>query len=56
MTHLQQQEWVPGCLLKRAASWQYLTQMFQGGLVFYNTALISEQDMRYIWTEEKMQR
>ncbi|ORZ26945.1 hypothetical protein BCR41DRAFT_367938 [Lobosporangium transversale] len=30
--------------------------MFQGGLVFYNTALISEQDMRYIWTEEKMQR
>ncbi|KAI1318379.1 hypothetical protein EDD11_006717 [Mortierella claussenii] len=55
-THAQQQEWVPGLLSKRVASWQYVTRVFQGGMVLYNTALVSEQEMRHIWTEDKMQR
>ncbi|KAF9358921.1 hypothetical protein BGX26_000625 [Mortierella sp. AD094] len=50
------QEWIPNLITKRIASWGYLTRIFQGGRVFYNTALVTEQDIRHIWTEEKMQK
>ncbi|KAF9147576.1 hypothetical protein BG015_010747 [Linnemannia schmuckeri] len=37
-------------------SWHYLHNCFRGGMVFCNTALISAEDMRSAWTEEKMHR
>ncbi|KAF9172730.1 hypothetical protein BGX21_008457 [Mortierella sp. AD011] len=50
------QDWVPAILSKRKASWGYLTRIFEGGRVFYNTALVTEQDIRQIWTEERLQK
>ncbi|KAI8600817.1 hypothetical protein EDD21DRAFT_376117 [Dissophora ornata] len=52
----QQQEWVPLLITKRIASWKYLGRVFQGGMVLYNTAMVTEQEMRQFLTEEKIQR
>ncbi|KAG0345901.1 hypothetical protein BGZ54_005397, partial [Gamsiella multidivaricata] len=52
----QQQEWVPSLIAKRIASWKYIARVLQGGTVLYNTALVSENEMRQLWSEEKMQR
>ncbi|KAG0340568.1 hypothetical protein BG000_011696 [Podila horticola] len=51
-----QQEWLPPLVAKRRATWKYLQRCFEGGMVVYNTALVSDSDMRSCWTEEKMQR
>ncbi|GJJ75566.1 hypothetical protein EMPS_07924 [Entomortierella parvispora] len=53
---IQQQEWIPTLIHKRITTFRYLQRCFQGGMVLYNTALVSEQEMRAIWTDEKMQR
>ncbi|KAG0220104.1 hypothetical protein BGX33_008461 [Mortierella sp. NVP41] len=53
---LRQQEWIPTLLTKRTVTWAYLMSCFRGGMVFYNTALVSQDDMRQAWTEEKMHR
>ncbi|KAG9069019.1 hypothetical protein KI688_009909 [Linnemannia hyalina] len=52
----QQQQWIQIHLTRRMVSWHYLHNCFRGGVVFCNTALISEDDMRSAWTEEKMYR
>ncbi|KAF9928251.1 hypothetical protein FBU30_002518 [Linnemannia zychae] len=43
---------------KRSATWRYLQRVHQGGMVLYNTALLSEADLRqgYPHNDEKMQR
>lgn len=55
-TSAPQQEWLPPLVAKRRATWKYLQRCFEGGMVVYNTALVSDSDMRSCWTEEKMQR
>ncbi|KAH7048124.1 hypothetical protein BKA57DRAFT_464195 [Linnemannia elongata] len=52
----QQQQWIQVHLTRRMVSWHYLHNCFRGGVVFCNTALISAEDMRSAWTEEKMHR
>ncbi|KAG0299217.1 hypothetical protein BGZ98_010249 [Dissophora globulifera] len=52
----KEQEWVHVLLEKRIVSWKYLTRVFQGGMVLYNTAMVSAQDMRHIWADEISQR
>ena len=46
----------PGLLGKRAATWRYFQRVYQGGTVLYNTALLSDEDLRQGYTDEKMQR
>ncbi|GJJ70506.1 hypothetical protein EMPS_02855 [Entomortierella parvispora] len=46
----------PGLLGKRAATWRYMQRVYQGGTVLYNTALLSDEDLRHGYTDEKMQR
>ncbi|KAG0306006.1 hypothetical protein BGZ97_000905 [Linnemannia gamsii] len=43
---------------KRSATWRYLQRVHQGGMVLYNTAVLSEADLRqgYPYNDEKMQR
>ncbi|KAF9093374.1 hypothetical protein BGX29_006728 [Mortierella sp. GBA35] len=43
---------------KRSATWRYLHRVYQGGMVLYNTAVLSEGDLRkgYPYNDEKMQR
>ncbi|KAG9073135.1 hypothetical protein KI688_000922 [Linnemannia hyalina] len=43
---------------KRSATWRYLQRVHQGGMVLYNTAVLSEVDLRqgYPYNDEKMQR
>ncbi|KAK3831877.1 MAG: hypothetical protein J3R72DRAFT_454619 [Linnemannia gamsii] len=53
---MQQQEWIPTLLTKRMMTWHYLQSCFRGGMVFYNTALVTEDDMRKAWTDDKMHR
>ncbi|KAG0277525.1 hypothetical protein BGZ95_005791 [Linnemannia exigua] len=53
---MQQQEWIPTLLTKRMMTWHYLQSCFRGGMVFYNTALVTEDDMRNAWTDDKMHR
>ncbi|KAF9925508.1 hypothetical protein FBU30_004727 [Linnemannia zychae] len=50
------QEWIPTLLTKRMVTWHYLHNCFRGGMVFMNTAMISADDMRNAWTDEKMHR
>ncbi|KAG0210210.1 hypothetical protein BGX28_009515 [Mortierella sp. GBA30] len=52
----QQHEWVPNLITKRIATWNYLMRVFRGGMVLYNTALLSEHEMRQIWPDDKMHR
>lgn len=49
-------DWIPALLKKRIATWSYLMRVFRGGMVLYNTAWISEHEMRLLWNEDKMQR
>ncbi|KAK3825478.1 MAG: hypothetical protein J3Q66DRAFT_327855 [Benniella sp.] len=51
-----QQDQVPTLLTKRSATWRYLQRVHQGGMVFYNTAMLSETDLRRGYSDEKMQR
>lgn len=46
----------PGLLGKRVATWRYLQRVYQGGMVLYNTAMLSDEDLRHSYTDEKMQR
>ncbi|OAQ34570.1 hypothetical protein K457DRAFT_45469, partial [Linnemannia elongata AG-77] len=43
---------------KRSATWRYLQRVHQGGMVLYNTAVLTEADLRqgYPYNDEKMQR
>ncbi|KAF9984607.1 hypothetical protein BGZ75_003795 [Mortierella antarctica] len=54
--HTQQQDWMPSLISKRIATWTYLMRVFRGGMVLYNTALLSEHEMRQIWSDDKMHR
>ncbi len=54
--HTQQQDWLPSLISKRIATWTYLMRVFRGGMVLYNTALLSEHEMRQIWSDDKMHR
>ncbi|KAF9352739.1 hypothetical protein BGX34_011999 [Mortierella sp. NVP85] len=51
-----QQDQVPILLTKRSATWRYLQRVHQGGMVFYNTAILSETDLRRGYSDEKMHR
>ncbi|KAF9577163.1 hypothetical protein BGW38_007807, partial [Lunasporangiospora selenospora] len=55
--HAVQQEFVPVLVSKRSATWRYLQRVHQGGMVMYNTAILSENDLRKGYsTEDKVQR
>ncbi|KAF9933242.1 hypothetical protein BGZ67_004372 [Mortierella alpina] len=54
--HTQQQDWMPSLISKRITTWTYLMRVFRGGMVLYNTALLSEHEMRQIWSDDKMHR
>ncbi|KAG0365812.1 MAG: hypothetical protein J3R72DRAFT_196084 [Linnemannia gamsii] len=45
-------------VVKRSATWRYLQRVHQGGMVLYNTAVLTEGDLRkgYPYNDEKMQR
>ncbi|KAI8358200.1 hypothetical protein B0O80DRAFT_276085 [Mortierella sp. GBAus27b] len=51
-----QQDMVPVLITKRIATWRYLQRVHQGGMVFFNTAMLSETDLRRGYTDEKVQR
>ncbi|KAG0003309.1 hypothetical protein BGZ65_001831 [Modicella reniformis] len=51
-----QQDQVPSLVSKRSATWRYLQRVHQGGMVLYNTAMLSETDLRRGYSDEKMQR
>ncbi|KAG0055914.1 hypothetical protein BGZ83_007037 [Gryganskiella cystojenkinii] len=46
----------PNLVSKRAATWRYLQKVYQGGMVLYNTSLLSDEDLRHNYMDEKMQR
>ncbi|KAI1317729.1 hypothetical protein EDD11_007903 [Mortierella claussenii] len=54
--HQVQQEMVPILVSKRSATWRYLQRVHQGGMVLYNTAMLSEMDLRRGYADEKVQR
>ncbi|KAG0002028.1 hypothetical protein BGZ80_002785, partial [Entomortierella chlamydospora] len=54
--HQVQQELVPILVSKRSATWRYLQRVHQGGMVLYNTAMLSEMDLRRGYADEKVQR
>ncbi|KAF9984140.1 hypothetical protein BGZ75_004284 [Mortierella antarctica] len=52
-----QHGYVPVMSSKRIATWRYLQRMYQGGMVLYNTAMLSESELRRSYpTEDKIQR
>ncbi|KAF9114798.1 hypothetical protein BGX27_009832 [Mortierella sp. AM989] len=52
--HQVQQDHVPFLVSKRSATWRYLQRVHQGGMVLYNTAMLSEMDLRRGYADEKM--
>ncbi|KAF9276976.1 hypothetical protein BGZ68_009628 [Mortierella alpina] len=52
-----QHDYVPVMSSKRIATWRYLQRMYQGGMVLYNTAMLSETELRrgYL-ADDKIQR
>ncbi|KAG0361071.1 hypothetical protein BGZ54_009252, partial [Gamsiella multidivaricata] len=51
-----QQDQVPILVSKRSATWRYLQRVHQGGMVLYNTAMLSEMDLRRGYADDKIQR
>ncbi|KAG0203688.1 hypothetical protein BGX28_004097 [Mortierella sp. GBA30] len=52
-----QHDFVPVLASKRTVTWRYLQRVFQGGMVLYNTAVLSEVDLRRGYaSDEKVQR
>ncbi|KAG0345725.1 hypothetical protein BG004_003207 [Podila humilis] len=49
---------LPSLVLKRSATWRYLQRAYQGGAVLYNTAILSETELRRIYgsLDDKIQR
>ena len=52
-----QHDYVPVTSSKRIVTWRYLQRMYQGGMVLYNTAMLSENKLRRGYsTHDKIQR
>ncbi|KAG0238029.1 hypothetical protein BGW42_007583 [Actinomortierella wolfii] len=58
ITHLfpSPTETVTNLAKKRCMSWHYLKRVHQGGMAMYNTAILTEVELRAAFTEEKMHR
>ncbi|KAF9377127.1 hypothetical protein CPB97_010389 [Podila verticillata] len=56
--HTQSGDSLPLLVMKRSASWRYLQRVYQGGTVLYNTAILSETELRKTYgpSDEKIQR
>ncbi|KAF8963055.1 hypothetical protein BGZ46_001058 [Entomortierella lignicola] len=54
--HQIQHDLVPVLFSKRSATWRYLQRMHQGGMVLYNTAVLTETDLRRAYPDEKVQK
>ncbi|ORY99609.1 hypothetical protein BCR41DRAFT_401739 [Lobosporangium transversale] len=51
-----QQDSIPSLVSKRSATWRYMQRVHQGGMVLYNTAMLSEMDLRRGYADEKNHR
>ncbi|KAF9952836.1 hypothetical protein BGZ72_005889, partial [Mortierella alpina] len=52
-----QHDYVPVMSSKRIATWRYLQRVYQGGMVLYNTAVLSESELRRgCAADDKIQR
>ncbi|KAG0254077.1 hypothetical protein DFQ27_007067 [Actinomortierella ambigua] len=49
-------EAVSNLATKRSTTWRYLQRVHQGGMAMYNTAILTEAELRTAFTEEKMHR
>ncbi|KAG0305002.1 hypothetical protein BGZ98_004720 [Dissophora globulifera] len=56
LLNLVHQDSVPVVIVKRCATWRYMQRIHQGGMVLYNTAMLSEMDLRRGYSDEKTQR